>query len=92
MTVNSTERMLGVQGGTGETISHGLERGNLFDAIPRFPHLPSSLFPGLTGWFPIPNSEKPEASSAFNSDSLQRWEPRPHTHRLKAGAAREKCF
>ena len=35
----------------------------------------------------IPNSEKPKASSAFNSDSLQRWEPRPHAHSLKAGAA-----
>lgn len=53
-----------------------------------FHHLPSSLFPRSYRMVPIPNPEKPEASSAFNSDSLQRWEPRPHAHRLKAGAAR----
>lgn len=37
MTENSTKRMLGVQAGTGETNSHWLERGSLFDAVPRFP-------------------------------------------------------
>lgn len=53
-----------------------------------FHHLPSSLFPRSYRMVPIRNPEKPKASSAFNSDSLQRWEPRPHEHRLKAGAAR----
>lgn len=56
------------------------------------PHLPSSLFFRSHRMVSIPNSKNPEASSADNLNSLQRWEPRPHTQCLRAGAVRKTVF
>lgn len=88
-------RMLGMQAGTGERNSSLVgEGGSRFDATrPGFlPHLPSSLFFRSHRMVSMPNSKNPEASSADNLNSLQRWEPRPHTHCLRAGAVRKTVF